>query len=126
MKYYCGIEQIPELLDEAMARYDNLPNVNLVSGNFITGTIPAMDYTLASGSLNYASADPAFIYKAIEKLYSCCNKGLAFNLLSNIPHNGLLTAYNPQDILTYCRTLTQNVILTDNYTDEDFTIYMYH
>lgn len=125
LKYYCGIEQIPELLDEAIDRYGHLPYTTFIPGNFITRKLPVMDYVLASGSLNYASADPKFIYKAIEKLYSSCNKGLGFNLLSSVPINGLLTAYDPQEIVAYGRTLSPDVVLIDNYADEDFTVFMY-
>ncbi|MES2276292.1 MAG: class I SAM-dependent methyltransferase [Bacteroidota bacterium] len=124
--HYCGIEQIPELLDEAIKRYGNLPDVSFISGNFITRNLPVMDYILASGSLNYASSDPQFIFKAIDKLYHNCNKGVAFNLLRTVPVNGLLVAYNPQMIMDYCHLLSDKVILKDGYADEDFTVFMYH
>jgi hypothetical protein len=63
----------------------------------------------------------------IEKLFHTCRKGLGFNLLSNVdPPNGLLTAYKPDFILEYCRQLTPNVIFTDGYRPNDFTIFMYH
>lgn len=125
-RYYCGIEQIPELLDKAIERYSHQSGTSFISGNFITRVLSVMDYVLASGSLNYASSDPEFIFKAIAKLYNNCTMGLAFNLLKTVPVNGLLVAYNPQEITTYCRSLSENVLLKDDYSDEDFTIFMYH
>jgi SAM-dependent methyltransferase len=125
LKYYCGIEQIPELLDEAIERYGHRPDTSFISGNFITRQLPVMDYVLACGSLNYTSADPCFIYKAIAKLFTHSNKGIAFNLLRKVQADGLLKAYDPEQILAYCHTLSNNVVFKDDYADEDFTVYLY-
>lgn len=122
---YCGVEQIPELLRVAIRRFGHLPAVSFVPGNFITDDLPVMDFVIASGSLNYASADAGFIYKAIAKLYDSCNIGLGFNLLRDIPVNGLLATYDPEDIVSFCKTLSENVVLICDYDDEDFTVFMY-
>lgn len=123
---YCGMEQISELLEEAIRRYSDHPDASFISGNFITGQLPLTDYALACGSLNYASNDPEFIFRAIAKLYGSCRLGFGFNLLSDIAPNDLLVAYEPQLIRDYCLSLTKNVQLKNNYTDDDFTIFMYH
>jgi SAM-dependent methyltransferase len=122
---YTGIEQIPELLDEAIKRNINNTNGHFIQGNFVVMPLPPADYVFASGSLNYRSADPGFIYKIIEKLYAACRFGLAFNLLCKIPCNGVLVAYEPAHILDYCRSVCDNVALVTGYADEDFTIYMH-
>ncbi len=122
---YCGIEQIPELLDEAIHRHGHLPNTSFISGNFLSPKLPIADYVFASGSLNYGSSDPAFIYKAITYLYEHCALGLGFNLLKKVTANGLLMAYDTELILDYCRGLSSNVQLVDNYADEDFTVFIY-
>jgi len=123
---YTGIEQIPELLEEAVRRYGHLPETEFISRNFITGELPATDYILASGSLNYRSADPNFIYQAISRLYQSSRLGLGFNLLSQIAGNGLIVAYDPEQISAYCNTLCKDVQLKRDYDDDDFTIFMYH
>jgi SAM-dependent methyltransferase len=122
---YTGIEQIPELLNEARRRYSSRTNTNLIPGDFTDTSLPLADYVFASGSLNYYQTDPDFIYRAIETLYNSCKKGLAFNLLHTIIPNGLLAAYEPGKILDFCKTLSDRCILTDNYSGEDFTIFMY-
>jgi hypothetical protein len=124
--HYRGIEQIPELLDEAINRYGHLPETSFISGNFMGPNLPMADYILVCGSLNYQSSDPEFIYKAISRLFQHSNLGFGFNLLSSVGVPGLLVTYNPQHILNYCQTLSQNVILKDDYSNEDFTIFMYH
>jgi SAM-dependent methyltransferase len=122
---YCGVEQIPELLSQATHRYKDQPNVSFIQANFMTDTLPETDYVMASGSLNYYNSDPEFIFKAILKLYSHCKLGLGFNLLRHVIPNGLIVAYNADKIMNYCRSLCNHAQLKDDYSDEDFTIFMY-
>ncbi|HWZ03448.1 MAG TPA: class I SAM-dependent methyltransferase [Mucilaginibacter sp.] len=121
---YTGIEQIPEFLDEAIKRHGNWQGAVFISGDFCAMDLPQADYVFASGSLNYRSADPDFIYKIIAKLYAACLRGFAFNLLKEMVPNGLLVTYNCEQMLSYCRSLCPEVKLISNYADEDFTIYM--
>jgi len=123
--HYYGVEQIPELIDEAKNRCRHFNNVSFIERNFSTANLPVTDYVFASGSLNYRSTDPGYVLKAITKLFECCRLGLAFNLLKHVSHPGLLVAYQPEIILAHCRTLSTKVIFTDGYADEDFTIWMY-
>ncbi|BAU55038.1 class I SAM-dependent methyltransferase [Mucilaginibacter gotjawali] len=121
---YTGIEQIPEFLDEASKRYGKYENAVFMNGNFALTDLPRADYVLASGSLNYRSEDPDFIFRVIAKLYSACLHGFAFNLLRAIVPNGLLVAYNCEKIMACCSKLCPNVKLVNDYAEEDFTIYM--
>lgn len=125
MAHYYGIEQITELMDEATLRYGHLPDVTLISRNFLYADFPVCDYVLASGSLNYGSSISGFIYKAIEKLYSHCTIGLGFNLLQYMPIDGTLVAYDPDEIFAFCKTLSPNVVLKTDYDEADFTIFIY-
>lgn len=122
---YMGLEQIPELLVEANRRYGKLPNCSFIQGNFMSDEIPASDYVIASGSLNYFNSDPDFIYKAIAKLLAHSKLGMGFNLLSNIIPNGLLVAYDQQKILAFCQTISRKALLINDYSEEDFTIFLY-
>lgn len=122
---YCGVELIPELLDVAISRYGHLTHAGFISRSFLSGDLPNADYVLASGSLNYGSSDPGFIFKTITLLYEHCRLGLGFNLLRSIAQNGLLVAYPPELILDHCRSLSHRVIFTDGYAEEDFTVFMY-
>jgi len=122
---YIGIEQIPELLKEAILRYGMRPAATFIQGNFTTTKLPAVDYVFASGSLNYRSADPDFIFRAIDKLYEACSYGVAFNLLNYIVPNGLLVAYHPGQVISYCSSICPEVKLIQDYDPNDFTVYMY-
>lgn len=123
--HYYGVEQIPELIDEAKTRYGHLSNVTFIANNFMTARLPRADYVFASGSLNYGNSDPGFIFKAIATLFEQAKLGLAFNLLKHVPQNGLIVAYEPGLILEHCHTLTENVVLKADYDDQDFTVWMY-
>lgn len=123
--FYCGIEQIPELLNEARRRYSKWPQTSFMCGDFINGSLPIADYVIACGSLNYHNNDPEFIFKAIAKLYGHSKLGFAFNLLSHVIPNGLIVAYNQDEIMKYCLSLSKQVILKNDYSDEDFTIFIY-
>lgn len=125
MVHYYGIEQITELINEASLRYGRLPDVTLISRNFLYGDLPICDYVLASGSLNYGSSINGFIYKAIEELYKHCTIGLGFNLLQYMPIDGTLVAYDPGDIFAFCKTLSPNAVLKTDYDEADFTIFIY-
>lgn len=122
---YTGFEQIPELLVEANKRYGKLPKCSFIQGDFMSDEIPASDYVIASGSLNYFSSDPDFIYKAIVKLFAQSKFGMGFNLLSSIIPNGFLVAYDQQKILTFCQTISRKALLINDYSEEDFTIFLY-
>ena len=123
---YHGIEQMPELLALARARYGHAPDVTLTTGDFLRAPLPLSDYVLASGSLNYRHRNPRFIYEAIERLYAACRRGLGFNLLSWEPADGgPLSAYDPTAIVAFCHTLTPSVKLVEGYRDGDFTVFLY-
>lgn len=123
---YHGIEQMPELLAVARARYRHAADITLSSGDFLRTPLPAADYVLASGALNYRSRDPRFIYQAIEKLYGSCRIGLGFNLLSwEPPNGGPLAAYEPAKVLAFCRQLAPRAELLEGYWEGDFTVFVY-
>lgn len=123
--HYYGVEQIPELIEEAKSRYERSNDVTFIASNFMATNLPMADYVFASGSLNYGSSDAGYIFKAISKLFECCKCGLAFNLLRHVPNTGLLVAYEPDLILAHCRTLSNNVIFKDDYDEQDYTVWMY-
>ena len=123
---YHGIEQMPELLALARARYGHAPDVTLTTGDFLRAPLPPSDYVLASGSLNYRQRPPRFIYEAIEKLFAGCRLGLGFNLLCREPvGGGSLASYSPADIVAFCETLAPKVVLLEGYWEGDFTVFMY-
>lgn len=123
---YHGIDMIPAFLDNAVEKTKDFPDTTFYLGDFMQGNLPVVDYVLVSGSLNYKNSDPDFIFKAIAHLYAHCNKGLGFNLLSDtINTDGILMTYSPKTITDFCKTLSNSVVVEDNYVDGDFTVMVY-
>ncbi|HMC99152.1 MAG TPA: class I SAM-dependent methyltransferase, partial [Ferruginibacter sp.] len=94
LRYY-GVEQIPSILQEAIDRYDHLPETYFYEGDFSAAELPAVDYVLACGALSYRNSDPLFALKTIQKLFNTARIGLGFNMLARIEPAGLLEAYHP-------------------------------
>ena len=120
---YTGIDQIKEFITLAGEKYKNQNNTSFLLGDFWTADLGKYDYVLASGALSYRHADPNFIFKIIAHLFSLSKMAFAFNLLEKTDlKNGGLVAYNKNEILGFCKKLSSNVILKDDYLEGDFRI----
>lgn len=123
---YHGIDMIATFLDNAIEKNKDVSTATFYLGDFMQGTLPIVDYVLVSGSLNYKNSDPDFIFKAITHLYAHCNIALGFNLLSKtVNPNGILMAYSPKTITDFCKTLSNTVVVKENYVENDFTVMVY-
>ncbi len=122
---YTGIDQIKEFITLAGEKYKNQNNTSFLLGDFWTADLGKYDYVLASGALSYRHADPNFIFKIIAHLFSLSKMAFAFNLLEKTDlKNGGLVAYNKNEIMEFCKKLTANVSLKDDYLNGDFTVLM--
>ncbi len=125
--HYFGVEQIPAFVEVAAKRHLNLPETVFFQGDFVQADLPVTDYIIACGSLNYRNNDPNFIYTIITKLFHHCRNGFAFNLLNRTePPDSLLAAYSPALITDHCKTLTDKIVVKDDYWVDDFTVMLYH
>jgi SAM-dependent methyltransferase len=124
---YYGIDQIPEFILKAVNDYGNMPDVVFFQGDIEMASLPILDYTLASGLLCYKNSNPLYVFEMIQKLFMGCRLGLAFNMLSKEPENNtLLNAYDKNMIFSFCKTLSSQCVLHDNYLEDDYTIFLYH
>ncbi|OYW78229.1 MAG: hypothetical protein B7Z37_00010 [Verrucomicrobia bacterium 12-59-8] len=124
--HYLGIDHVQPFLEVATANYGDWPNTTFCLGDFTTAALPTMDYVFASGALSYRSRDPDFVFQMITKLFSTARLGFAFNLLRHVENpDSILAAYEPTAILDHCRRLTPNVVLREDYLEDDFTVLMY-
>ncbi len=122
---YTGIDQIKDFIELAGEKYKAQNKVSFLLGDFWTADLTKYDYVLASGALSYRNADPNFIYKMIAHLFSLSKKAFAFNLMEKTEmKGGGLVAYNKNEILEFCKKLSSNVILKDDYLEGDFRILM--
>jgi trans-aconitate methyltransferase len=123
---YHGIDMIPAFLDNAIEKNKHVPSAAFYLGDFMQGNLPIADYILVSGSLNYKNSDPDFIFKAIAHLYAHSKIALGFNLLSKtVNPDGILMAYSPKTITDFCKTLSNTVVVKENYVEGDFSVMLY-
>ena len=122
---YTGIDHIKDFITLAGEKFKVHNNASFLLGDFWTADLGKYDYVLASGALSYRNADPNFIYKMIAHLFSLCNHTFAFNLMEKAEmKDGGLVAYNKLEILDFCKKLSSDVFLKDNYLEADFTVIM--
>ncbi|MBI3134468.1 MAG: class I SAM-dependent methyltransferase [Bacteroidetes bacterium] len=123
---YFGIDLMASFLDNAIEQTKSCSDTRFYLGDFMLVELPQVDYVLLSGSLNYKQSDPEFIFNAITKLFHQSNIAFGFNLLSGVLNpDGILTAYDPEQIVAFCRTLSPHVIFRDGYAENDYTVIMY-
>ena len=122
---YTGVDLSPDLMRVAREKH---PHATLVCGELFDCDFAAgsFDWVVLSGALNEQLFDDgAYAHRMITAMFDLCHKGLAFNLLDARhlkAHD--LQSFKPEEILNYCRQLSPNVKVIDNYLDNDFTIYM--
>jgi SAM-dependent methyltransferase len=124
---YWGFDCLPRFIGKARQRWKSDPRVSIGAGDLYQSPLPRADYVFASGSLSYQSRTPDWPYVAIRRLYAACDKGFAFNLLKEAEGScdRYLCTYSPNAITTFCRRIARKVICHQDYSPEDFTIYMY-
>ena len=124
---YIGIDQMPEFIAEAKARYESHPNTYFTQTDFTKADFPTVDYVIASGALGYRCDDPDFYADMIRKMYQATTQALVFNMLdaSRFPHDQLLVGHDRDKIAAFCRTLSPRVTVTEGYLEDDFTVFMF-
>ena len=123
---YTGIDQMAVFIEMANKLYGHLPGTRFIQCDFDETDLPLSDYVLVSGALNYKNSDKDYIYKTITRLFNASEKGLAFNLLSATGYpEGELCSYQPDNIIKFCRSLSDEVKWRDDYLEGDYTIFMH-
>ncbi len=124
---YTGLDINEHFLDIAAERYHDWPRTQFLLADISEAAIPPADYILASGALSYHSSEEGHIYKLIKKLYNSAHKALAFNLLASLTEPApLLCTYNPDEIKSFCLTLSPDVTVMQGYWEGDFMVRVIH
>lgn len=114
-KHYVGIDCETTMVNIAKKRF---PEYEFLIKNALQDKLPKADYYLSSGALNILSEKEFFIF--IEKCYSQCSKGFAFNFLIE----DSFTPIKKEKVISFCENLCKNVTITQNYLYNDMTIFM--
>lgn len=125
---YLGIERSELFVDYARHRLAYDTEATIIQGDVFEMLLPQSDYVLASGLMSYVLEDQSVYFNLIRKLFYASRKGLAFNMLNKryYRQNDHLTAYLVEDVYLHCATLTRRLAIRQDYSDKDFTVYLYH
>jgi trans-aconitate methyltransferase len=123
---YFGIDQIPEFIGEARARYAGDASAAFVEGHFTALALPRADHVVASGVFAYRSANPRYLEQTIARLFSAALRSFSFNVLDarHFPDHPLLLGRDVDAVLAFCRQLSGDVRLIDGYAKDDATVVM--
>lgn len=125
---YIGIDQVPEFIVQATARYGSFPDTHFSRADFTQARLPKVDYVIASGAFGYRCADAGHYFRMISKLFEAANIALAFNMLDAavFPRHGLLIGHDRSQVEAFCRSIASRIEVTTGYLEDDFTVFMYH
>ncbi|TLS66664.1 class I SAM-dependent methyltransferase [Mariprofundus erugo] len=125
---YTGIDISPDILEIGMRMN---PGLNLLCGELFDFDWPqaSFDWLLLSGTLNWQLHDDgAYMRRLVSRMYALCRHGVAFNMLDarkiDAELLGEMRAYEPDDVLSFCRRLSPDCHCRTDYLPDDFTIYM--
>ncbi len=121
---YIGIDQQTEFIEEARTRFKEEQGVWFYNTDFSVCQLPNIAIVIASGVLSYRSKKEEYYKTMIAKLFNAAEETLVFNMLDDqkFPSGELIIAHNKHSILEYCKSLSDDVIVKDDYMDIDFTI----
>jgi len=121
---YLGIDQMPEFIADANARYAGGSPCRFYEGDFTTAAFPRVDYVIASGALGYRTQDDEFLHDMICRLYASADRAAIFNVLDakRFPAHPLLLGRDCEQVAAYCRTLSPMVEVVKGYLPDDMTV----
>lgn len=123
---YTGYDINPNLIKIAKEKH---PSVCFEVKDILTDEInQKFDYVLSSGVFNFKLSDnKSFIQNMFKKMFEISTKGVAVDFMSSYVDFENEDAYyaNPEEIFSYCKTLSRRVTLRHDYMPFEFAVYIY-
>ena len=114
-KNYLGIDCEEKMIDISKKRY---PKADFSVQNVLTDELPKADYYICSGAMNILEINEFCIF--ILNCYEKCEKGFIFNFLKKESYTQVMK----EEVLSFCKKFAYKIETTDNYLDNDFSIYL--
>ncbi|QKF76189.1 class I SAM-dependent methyltransferase [Arcobacter defluvii] len=112
-KSYIGIDCEDIMINIASKRFEN---IIFKKQNILIDNLKISDYYVCSGAMNILDKEEVFLF--IKKCFEASNKAYAFNFLKN----DSLTTIQINEILSFCKTLTNNIEIKEYYLENDISI----
>jgi trans-aconitate methyltransferase len=124
---YLGIDQMPEFIEAARARFAGDPDTAFALAHFDAAELPRADIVVACGALGYRCADPHWLPNLVARMYATATRVLVFNLLDAavFPPHPLLVGHDIEQVAAFCRLLAPSVQVVRGYAPDDATIVMH-
>jgi len=123
---YTGVDLSPDFIDIARITY---PDAAFIMADFETAPLSGkFDWAFASGTFNLRLADnPGLIRNSLKKMFKLSKKGLAVDFLSSHAafKDSSLHYQDPEDLLAFCETLSDRVVVKSDYRPAEFCVYVY-
>lgn len=121
---YLGIEQVPEFVAQARARYAGERTTSFELGDFSSMIFPRVDHVVACGSLSYRSSNPQHVFAAIAKMFASAAQTVVFSVLDSqqFPEHPLLVGHDVDEIVAFCRKLSLSVRVMRSQVAGDATV----
>ena len=114
-KMYIGIDCEVEMINLASKRF---LETKLFVKNILEDEIPMADFYICSGAMNILKKEEVFVF--IEKCFKNSNTAFIFNFLKNDP----LTKIKVDDIINFCKSLSNAIKIKGYYLDNDISIFL--
>ena len=123
---YVGVDINSRLLDIARKRH---PGVRFEQRDILLD-VPSerFDYVVESGVLNHKSKDnETFARDLLTAMYGLCARGVAANMMGDYVdyQEERLHYYSPEAMFRFAKSLSQYVVLRQDYPLYEFTLYIY-
>ena len=129
---YTGIDVVSNMISWAK---EHMPDGELVEGDFLEYNFNErkFDFVVCNGiltqklSTSFFDMDK-FARKLIKKMFSLCNRGIAFNVMTTYVNYFAPNLYykHPSEMLAYCLSeISQKVKIDHSYGLYEYTVYVY-
>ena len=113
--HYIGIDCEHSMIFRSQLRF---PKLDFYVKNILEDKLLYADYYLCSGALNILKEEE--FYRFIKRCYHFSEKGFAFNFLTKDSFNNI----KKQDVVSFCKTICNDVQIKELYLYNDMTIFM--
>lgn len=114
-KSYIGLDCEEDMISLASKRFID---TKFYVKNILENKLPIADYYICSGAMNILEEKEVFIF--IKNCFEVSKIAFIFNFLINDP----LTKVHIDDVLNYCKKLSLEIQIKENYLDNDISILM--
>jgi trans-aconitate methyltransferase len=123
---YTGFDINPNLVRVGRQAH---PNARLEVRDIETDKMDErFDWVFESGIFNNKISDnEAWVKNMLRKMFELCDKGVAANFMSSYVDFKMDYSHHasPEEIFSYCKTLSRRVLLRHDYMPFEFAVYVY-